>query len=420
MPGMKDRRGHLIGSACVAVALVAVALAVVVPRLRGDHRPAAAGTARPGESPFDTASRMLGDQARALLAGDETGWLAPIDPSRSELVVTYRSMYASLRALEVTDFAYRPSLLSDANNPALSIDGNVGYCFADCSHASSVDRPDAHQRLTVKRIDGRLRITDMAQYQQDDRLAPAPWEAGPLVVKRGARVTVAAPRSEAAHVDQVLSIAERAASTTDRFAGYVGNPQRRYRIYLADDAGWANWYGGSSGDGVAYTMPLPGNGADIVLRIEQIGNDQQWLPFTVRSQLGRVVTLEQKRSGYGENDWLSDGVGDWIGWWPNPARSGPWLADVRKALRGAHPPTTIALPPLDAGASPAEVRAFFGLGQFAVDCLARKYGEPALFAFVKAVLIARTSTLDASRQAFHTPFEQVDNACVTWIRQQAA
>jgi hypothetical protein len=417
MPVMVDasRRGHVIGIASVLVALVAVAFSFALPSLRGD-RPTAID---PRLSPFEAATKVLGDQARALLAGDEDGWLAPVDPSQPELRATYRAMFESLRSLDVVQFAYRPLLLSAETAPALSIDGKIGYCFTECSLSGGggIDPPDAHQRLTVRRIDGRPLITDMVQYQQEDRLAPAPWEAGPLVFKRGARVTVAAPASEAGHLDKVLAIAEEGAKTADRFAALMGNEQRRYRIYLADEAGWQDWYGGLAGAGVAYTRPLPGSGADIVLRIDEIGDDPEWLPFTVRSQLGRVVTLGQQL-GSGENDWLSNGLADWIGSWPAPAATGPWAPDVRDALHSAHPPRTIAQPPLTSGTS-ADVRASLGFGQFAADCLAKQYGETALFAFAKGLLQEQTGVENASQAAFHKPFAQVDKGCLTWIRQQA-
>jgi hypothetical protein len=337
-------------------------------------------------------------------------------------------MFDSLRALDITQFRYQPMLLGSETDPALSIDGKFAYCFADCSLSGSggIDPPDAHQHLTVRRIGGRQLITDMVQYQQDDHLAPAPWETGPLVFKQGARVTVAAAPSEAGYLDNVLSIAEHGAAAADRFATAVGNQQPRYRVFLADDTSWKNWYGGSTDAGAAYTMPLPGSGADVVLHIDKIGNDREWLPFTVRSQLGRVVAQGRELSptpysapSAGENDWLTDGIGNWIGWSPQPARSGPWAPDVRTMLHSAHPPTTMVQPSIYNGAPEARVRTFFGLGQFAAECLATQYGEPAFFAFAKDVLQERLGADNASTAAFHKPFAQVDKGCMAWIRQQA-
>jgi hypothetical protein len=58
------------------------------------------------------ARKMLDAQARALLAGDENSWLAPVDPGRPELRASYRAMYESLRALDIVQLSYQPLLLS--------------------------------------------------------------------------------------------------------------------------------------------------------------------------------------------------------------------------------------------------------------------------------------------------------------------
>jgi hypothetical protein len=407
-------RRRLIGGVLAGPMVIVLALVLGLVT-RQDHRWAVGEP--PGAGPFADASRMLRGQARALLAGDEAGWLAPIDPSHPELRRQYTQMFQSLRALDVTQFSYRPELLTDPGTPVMSIAGNITYCLTQCT-SGRLEPPDANQQLTVEQVGGRPMITAMVQPQQQDLEVPTPWESGPLVFRQGDRVTVAAPPNEAGYLDNMLTIAERSAEITDRFAGYLGNRPGRYRVYLADEPGYASWYGGKSGDGgVAYMMPLAASGADVVVRIDKIGGDRSYLPYTVRSQLARVVTLSGV-TDYGEDDWLVEGVGEYIAWWPNPARSGQWTQNVRAALRSAHPPTTIAQPPLAANATVEQVRAFFGYGQLAADCMAKSYGEPALFAFVKAALQQRTGLDAAARQAFKKPFADVDRGCVGWIKQQ--
>src|ERR1700749_860890 len=101
MPVMIDKRGHLIGIASVVVALAAVTLSATLPGLRGDqgHSKEPGFTVEPGDSPFTAATKMLDAQARALIAGDEDGWMASVDSSQPDLRSTYRSMYESLRKL---------------------------------------------------------------------------------------------------------------------------------------------------------------------------------------------------------------------------------------------------------------------------------------------------------------------------------
>jgi hypothetical protein len=408
-----SRTGRLSLAGALAVALVLVLVFPIGGSGRHWGAGIAAGAARP--SLFDRASLMLQDQAHALLTGDEKAWTDAVAPA---LRPRYRQMFRSLRGLGVTQFAYRPEPLSDPSDTVLSVDANIAYCFSTCSLNGSLDPPDAHQRLTIERSGGRQIITDMVPLSQEDSLEHAPWEDGPLVIRRGARVTVAGPVSEAKNLDRVLSIAERSATLNDRFAGYLGTPQTRYRVYLADDRAWNTWYGGLAGENaIGYAMPLNGYGVDVVLRMSQIGDDRDWLPITVRHEMGHVITLDGA-DPFRSDQWLAEGIAEWIGSWPNPARSGARMSSVRVVLFGPQPPATIALPSLDEDAPSILVDAFYGLGQLAVDCMARTYGQPAMFDFVKGVL-QEGNTLDvASVRAFNKPFPVVDQGCVRWIKEQ--
>jgi hypothetical protein len=415
MPGMINRRGRVIGSVLVVVALI---LVVVVP-FPGNGRRWGAGLAAgaPRPSLFDRASLMLQDQAHALTTGDEKGWADAVTPA---LRPRYRTMFRALRGLGVTEFAYRPELLSDPSGTTLTVDANIAYCFTTCViGGTSRDAPDAHQRLTIERSGGRQVITEMVPLDQPDGLVHPPWEDGPLVIRHGPRVTVAGSPSQAGNLDRVLSIAERSATLNDRFAVYLGTTQTRYHVYLADDHAWNTWYDGMAGDNaIGYAMPLNGYGVDVVLRMSQIGDDRDWLPITIRHEMGHVVTLDGADPPR-YDQWLAEGIAEWIGSWPNPARSGARIRSVRVVL-AVDPPATIALPPLDQDASSLRVDAFYGLGQLAVDCMARTYGQPALFDFVKAVLQQGYSLDDASERAFGKPFPVVDQGCVSWIRKQTA
>ena len=62
---------------------------------------------------------------------------------------------------------------------------------------------------------------------------------------------------------------------------------------------------------------------------------------------------------------------------------------------------------------------FYGLGHFAVDCMAQKYGERKLFEFVKLTLREDNTYDMASREAYGVPFKTVDKGCLTWIKKTA-
>ncbi|HEX8627335.1 MAG TPA: hypothetical protein VF755_04110, partial [Catenuloplanes sp.] len=81
--------------------------------------------------------------------------------------------------------------------------------------------------------------------------------------------------------------------------------------------------------------------------------------------------------------------------------------------------TSIAARALAEDADIDEYDAYYGLGHFAADCMARKYGQPALSTFVRLYLRENRDLEPASREAFGRPFATVDKECVSWIRQHA-
>jgi hypothetical protein len=218
----------------------------------------------------------------------------------------------------------------------------------------------------------------------------------------------------------VLAIAERSAKINDRFAGYVRNPQPRYRVLLADDKTWKSWYGGIEGNWtVAYAVPLNTAGTDVVLRMSKLEDAPDLLATTIQHELGHVVTL----SGIGvrdfeEDQWLTEGIAEYIGWAPRHATASWRRTGVRNAFRGKRP-RTIASKALTAAASDKVSDRFYGLGHFAADCMAQQYGEQQLFDFVRLTLREDNTYDQASRDAFGKPFATVDKGCLTWIRKAA-
>jgi hypothetical protein len=175
--GVDTRAGRLKLAGALVVALV---LIVILP-IPGTGRQWGAGLAAgaPRPSLFDRASLMLQEQAQALMTGDETGWADAVAPA---LRPRYRTTFRALRGLGVTEFTYRPVLLSDPSATVLTVDVNIAYCFTACViGGGSRDAPDANQRLTIERSGGRQVITGMVPLEQEDSLAHPPWEDGPVV-----------------------------------------------------------------------------------------------------------------------------------------------------------------------------------------------------------------------------------------------
>lgn len=424
----------------VVLAVLAAGTGVLVLRWGGDQPagPAAAAQAAPvgsapapvaktSPTPSDAVEAVLAAQSAALLRGDERGWLAAVDPARPKLLARYRSMYRSLRALGVSHFEYHAYVTPPKGRAAttLRVRADATYCFSvDTCPGYEDDDYDGPPRishvLAFTAVRGRYVITRIGRAPQPSHLQPTPWEDDDLVFAQGRRVTVAAPRRAARNLNAVVALADRAAAVNDRFARYVGNPQRRYRVYLADEKAWRSWYGGQRNDWIiGYEIPLNDAGGDIVLRASRHSSRRELLN-TLQHEMGHVVTLTgEYRGGDGGDRWLREGIAEYIGWYPKRAMASLRRPAVHAAVHGGRRPTTIAAKPLPNSAGPRAGNAFYGLGHFAVDCLAEKFGERELFDFVRLRLRADNTLDQASRDAFGTSFKAVDKACVAWIRRRA-
>ncbi len=429
----RSRRLLLAGGMVLSAVLAGtVALVVTDGRSESLAEPAAAATAVPVRqtpaTPFESAAQALAAHAKALLAGDEKGWLAAVDPKQPKLRARYRTMYRSLRALGVSHFEYHPYTVDAGKAPAnaVGVGADIAYCFSLDTCPDYVESPwdgppKITQKLILKRAGGRYVITKLGQADEPNGLQPTPWERSDLVFAQGRRVTVAAPRNRAGYLKRVLPLADRAAAVNDRFAGYLGTPQKRYRVYLADTKTWNSWYGGEKGKWtIGYAVPLNDAQIDVVLKADELMSDRTELADTLRHEMGHVVTLHGvAQRDYAEDLWLSEGIAEYIGSAPRPASSSWRRSSVRAKVRGGKRPTSIAAKAPGAKAGNGEVDAFYGLGHFAVDCLAEKFGERKMFDFVRLALRQDNTYDQASREAFGKPFKTVDKACLAWIRDQA-
>ena len=427
-------RGLLIGGALSLVAALAIGAGVVyVDRspLSLDEQAAAAGpeaaAVKAPPTPAEAVTATLDAQEKALLGNDERGWLAAVDPGRSKLRAQYRSMFRSLRGLGVSHFVYSTAIEPpDAKRRTVDVTADIAYCFSTdkCpkeQYNKSDGPPTITQSLTFKKVGGRYLITERSATKSRDQQQPTPWEAGDLVFRSGPRVTVAGNRSEQKYFKQVLAAAEKAAVVNDRFAALVGNPQRKYRIYLAGPKQWKTWYGGINDKWViGYAIPLNDSGSDVVLNMSAVRADSEVLATTIQHELAHVVTLggAYRTSGGTGDMWMEEGIAEYIGWYPRTATDSWRRSAVRDLLESSKRPKSIAARAPSDDAGPSASDAFYGLGHFTADCLARKYGQNALFDFVRLYLRENRDLDPASREAFGKPFTTVDRTCMAWIRDR--
>ncbi|MFI7602856.1 hypothetical protein [Actinoplanes sp. NPDC049681] len=425
-------RGLLVGGALALVAALAVGAGAVYV---ANREPLGAEAAVPPAhalplTPFEQVNALLKAQATALVRGDEKGWLAAVDPAQPKLRTRYRSMFRSLRGLGVSYFEYKTYVRAQRKDRSgrLSVGADVAYCYADdnCVVEKGPDSdgpPTVAQELDLRSVKGGWVITALTARKNpaDEQLAP--WATSDLVTAKGKRVTLVAGPGEQKYFRRLLPIADRAATVNDRFAGLVGNPQKRYRIYLAGPRQWKTWYGGMTDKWiVGYALPLHESGTDVVLNMAELKDDDRFLATTVQHELGHVVTVggvHRRTYGGAGTMWLKEGIAEYIGWYPQPATASWRRQAVREAVHGSRRPTSIAMKSLGPDARSQEGDAFYGLGHFAADCIATKYGQRALFTFVRLYLREDRDLDPASQEAFGRPFKSVDRTCVAWIRDRA-
>ncbi|RSM65401.1 hypothetical protein DMB66_16195 [Actinoplanes sp. ATCC 53533] len=385
-------------------------------------------------TPVEQAARLLDAQAAALLKGDEKGWLAPVDPARPELVARYRNVYRNLRGLDVSHAEFHAQVMSYGMVPEkpdlVTVKASLGYCFSGVACPTWHDDvgegpPKARHQLTFEPVKGKYLITGRAELtgrSSFNRLQPAPWDGDALVFARGPRVTIAAHRSQAKHLKKVLAAAEQAAVNADRFAGYVGNRQQRYRIYLADDRAWRTWYGGErSRWAIGYARTLNSAGSDVVLRTGKVMTTRQRAARTIQHELGHVVTLAGlTRRDTGDSQWLVEGIAEYIGDYPRAATDTGNRDVVAAEFRRRDAPRTIATAPLVKDADDRTVDKLYAMGHFATSCMADQYGERKLFAFVDRVLRHAAKPDQAARAVYGKSFAAVDKSCLKWIKRKVS
>jgi hypothetical protein len=339
-----SRRRLALILGCLALVPLVIAVIVVADRTSPLNRVrAAAPSPAPASSPanpWHAALATLQAQAAALVRRDEQAWLAAVDPAARQTRALFQKRFATLVALDVSQFSYEHGVPPVLTIAATRFDANIypTYCFSldTCpafSLGTGTGAPKIKEKVTFRQVGDQWLISSAVIADTPDPLQPTPWEGGHLSVAQGSRVAVAATVSLAPRLPGVVAAADRAAATADRFAALTGNPQRRYRIYLATEQQWRVWYGGEDRAwAIGYTIGLNDVESDVVLRMSRIGSAAE-LANTIQHELGHVVTLGGTDTGGKEivdpDQWLDEGIAEYIAYWPRPATASARRPAVR-------------------------------------------------------------------------------------------
>ncbi|WP_238013412.1 hypothetical protein KZZ52_23795 [Dactylosporangium sp. AC04546] len=404
--------GVVLALSVAVVTAVAVLLAQFVAVVPGDRAYAAAGIPAtgpmlpPGENPLYAIQEVLEKQSAALLRGDRAGYLRAIPATQGELRAQATARFTTLTALRVRKWTMTTIGIPGRVDDIWKLSVDISYCFDrdDCAPL------DARVETRWAVPDGRLQLV---AYEGSDR----PWDDGTaLVVKDGARVTVASADADPAILDRVLRAAEAAAVTNDRFATTLGGAPQRYHVYVAGDEEWLEWYGGASENAAAFTIPLAPGVSDVVVDHGTVTSDG-WATTLLTHEFAHVVSLGGENPPYSAW-WLTEGIAEYIA-----NTDGSVLEDdlrsVRRYLAASKWDGTVTLGPPPSGTSLADANARYGIAFLTVQYLADRFGEERMLAFFTQVVRRDVAVDAASRSVFGTAWSPVAKDAASSIRAAA-
>jgi hypothetical protein len=353
---------------------------------------------------------VLTAQAAALLSGDESAFLAPVDPTNDALLGDLRRRFGVLRAMNVAGWTE-----TLAEDPA-PVDGGwranvrLGYCFVVAGCPPVVVPVPTRWSETS----GAPRLVEFGSSAATS-LGPRPWEVSDLKVAIGARTVVAAPPKYASRVPALLDAAEEAAGVTDRYARWAP-PPGRYIVYLAGPDEWGTWYGVHQAEWVAgYAMPLTERDTEIVLNAQRVTGAE--VVDTLRHEFAHVVTLANVHRDYSRQWWLVEGVAEYVRMVGRPLRDYELLSASRRYVRAGNPTDLTSLAEPAVGASTDDASGRYGVAFLTVRRLAERFGEDALLRFFDKVVRQGTPQPDAAKAEFGGDWDEITDDCARYVKR---
>lgn len=200
-----------VPSRLLSAGLVAVAMAAGIAPMTAEpseRRPVSDPASRP--TPAPTAESLvrtfLDARARALLAGNEHGWLVGLDADR-ELLAGQRQIFGNLRRMKTVHYAYRVLRVVEETS-GLRATVAVEYCFAN----PGCDPPESEAVVRFRSVRDGVVMTGYTPFSE-----VRPWEVGRLAVSVGRRVILAAQPRYRGALGRLRVRADRAAARAARF-----------------------------------------------------------------------------------------------------------------------------------------------------------------------------------------------------------
>ena len=182
---------------------------------------AATSPVNPDTSAVTTAAAaaLLSARSRAVLAGDEPGFLAGVDPTDEQFVARQRELFTSLESLPLgyARWTVRPN--SSYNRPTLATQYGAPVFVTDAEFDYQLKGYDSSpvanaETLTFVRREGRWELGGDSDL---DNLLPEgghaePWDVGPIEVVRGTSSLVIGTPEDHDALPELARVADQAAA----------------------------------------------------------------------------------------------------------------------------------------------------------------------------------------------------------------
>jgi hypothetical protein len=329
------------------------------------------------------AQAMADARAKALLAGDEHGWLADLDPAAGDLIAAEKQRFANLRQLAPPVFSLRASYFDQSLHPNALYVQQVMQLFSDV-------RPTKNTFEWNFRVAGdRVLITKAEpfpdyggpreSYADSGASRNVPWDSVALRSATAAHVTVFAPVGGRWDPQAYLPAAVRADGLIRSLWKHRSAPPG-FSIFLADDRQFATWFDSGEKDknvvGLAIygqmvnadgqlrlprpnkPLPDPGEaqwrertaGARIVLRMSEIASPAEAEPIMAHEMAHAIgpylVKNYSSEDGFDAQPiWALEGFARWVEHQAEPGSAARGRAYVQRNRSRYAPPRGHDLPP---------------------------------------------------------------------------
>ncbi|GAA2396966.1 hypothetical protein Cme02nite_60740 [Catellatospora methionotrophica] len=403
------------GLTLVCGAVGGLAVVVVPPVLEqlaeaGTDTPGTAPSPRPGDPVSvrqawvkERIDKALAVQNKALIAGDEQGYLSMVDPTATSALDGLRIQFRSLRAMKVaswTDRGYQPSPTGDEWTVRL----NSTPCFVVASCSES--RTPSVMRW---RVEGDKAV--MVGWEPGDKNGGPPWQTDELVALAGARTVVATTPVYERQLPLLLREAEKAAKVADKYA--VGSPPVRYPVYYADSREWERWFGGKLPDWAGgYAYAVTNDRYELVLNGDYLL--QGGMGDMMRHELTHASSLAGSTGGYGAW-WLVEGLAEEAAMNGAKPAAYPSLDEVRTFAKTWKGDLSVVAP----GRTTAQgaVAGSYGVAYLAVHRLIARFGFAKAMAFFKSVLHQSREAALAAPAVLGLSWTVVQRDLVDYVRR---